>query len=216
MEQNVVGFCYSSKLTKESTMNKRIILILLVVALVVFAFSINLFSGEKGTKMKDEKEKIAKKADTDDKDKVQLSEDEWKKILSPEQYRVIRQCGTEPPFTGKYYNHHDTGTYACAACGNDLFLSDAKYESGSGWPSFWEAVDSTKILELRDTTLGMIRTEIKCARCNAHLGHVFEDGPPPTGLRYCVNSASLKFVKQGEEKNETAAEKMADDKTESN
>lgn len=194
-------------------MNRKIIPLMVVVAGIVMAFSINILSEEKGSKMKDDKQKkeIKEKSTSE----VQLSEEEWKNILSPEQYRVIRQCGTEPPFSGKYYNHHDTGTYACAACGNELFLSDAKYESGSGWPSFWQAVDSTKILELKDTTLGMVRTEIKCRRCGAHLGHVFEDGPPPTGLRYCVNSASLKFSKKGEENNKMDTDTISVGKNES-
>lgn len=124
---------------------------------------------------------------------VQKSEQEWLEELGEERYKILRQCGTEPPFTGKYYKHKAKGTYACAGCGNELFLSDAKYESGSGWPSFFEALDKSKIKELRDVSYGMIRTEIRCAKCDGHLGHVFSDGPKPTGLRYCVNSASLEF-----------------------
>ncbi len=124
---------------------------------------------------------------------IKKTEQEWLEELGEERYRILRQCGTEPPFTGKYYKHIAKGTYICAGCGSDLFRSDAKYESGSGWPSFFEAVDKTKIKELRDASYGMIRTEIRCAHCDGHLGHVFPDGPKPTGLRYCVNSASLEF-----------------------
>jgi len=126
--------------------------------------------------------------------KVEKTEAEWLAELGPEKYKVLRQCSTEPPFTGKYYKHKADGIYICAGCGEPLFKSGAKYESGSGWPSFFEAVDKSKITEVLDTSYGMVRTEIKCAKCGGHLGHVFTDGPAPTGLRYCVNSAALGFV----------------------
>jgi len=119
--------------------------------------------------------------------------DEWKLTLSPEQYKVLRECGTEPPFTGKYVNHKENGTYVCAACGNDLFSSDTKFESGSGWPSFWNQVSEDAVEMRVDKSHGMRRTEIICKKCGGHLGHVFDDGPNPTGLRYCVNSLSLDF-----------------------
>jgi len=124
------------------------------------------------------------------------NETEWKQELTPEQYRVLRECGTEPAFTGKYVNHHDDGYYHCAGCGARLFSSDTKYESGSGWPSFYKAVADSSIVEVLDKSYGMIRTEIKCGNCRGHLGHVFNDGPNPTGLRYCVNSLSLDFKKE--------------------
>jgi len=125
---------------------------------------------------------------------VEKTEAEWLEELGPEKYKILRQCSTEPPFTGKYYNHSEEGTYVCAGCGAPLFDSDTKYESGSGWPSFFAAISKDKIKEVLDTSYGMIRTEIKCASCDGHLGHVFTDGPKPTGLRYCVNSASMDFV----------------------
>ncbi len=131
-------------------------------------------------------------------DKIKKTDDEWKRELSPEQYRIARAKGTEPPFTGKYYHHKEDGIYRCACCGNPLFSSDTKYESGSGWPSFWAPVDEDKIETEMDASHGMLRTEILCSRCDAHLGHVFPDGPEPTGLRYCVNSASLDFEKAKE------------------
>lgn len=124
-------------------------------------------------------------------EKIQKSESEWKAELTPEQYTILREKGTERPFTGKYYRSKETGTYHCAACGNPLFTSDTKYESGSGWPSFWAPLAEGNVEVRRDTSHGMVRTEVLCARCGSHLGHVFDDGPQPTGLRYCINSISL-------------------------
>lgn len=125
---------------------------------------------------------------------IKKTEAEWLEELGEARYRILRQCNTEPPFTGKYNKHFEEGRYACAGCGAILFSSDTKYDSGSGWPSFFAAAEEGAIKEERDTSYGMIRTEITCARCDGHLGHVFEDGPRPTGLRYCVNSASMQFV----------------------
>lgn len=124
---------------------------------------------------------------------VQKSEEEWKKQLSPEQYNVLRQAATERPFTGKYNLHFEEGIYSCGACGEPLFSSDSKFDGHCGWPSFDKEIKEGKILEKVDTSHGMIRTEILCANCGSHLGHVFDDGPTETGLRYCVNSLSLEF-----------------------
>ena len=123
------------------------------------------------------------------------SDQQWKNELSPEQYKILRQCGTEPAFTGKYYKHKEKGSYHCAACGELLFSSETKFDSGSGWPSFYAAADKKNVKEVIDNSYGMTRTEIKCAHCGSHLGHVFPDGPKPGGLRYCVNSVSLDFKK---------------------
>ncbi|HZP85040.1 MAG TPA: peptide-methionine (R)-S-oxide reductase MsrB [Chthonomonadaceae bacterium] len=131
-------------------------------------------------------------------EKIVKSEQEWKQTLTPEQYHVLREKGTEPPFTGKYWNLKEDGTYVCAACGQELFKSDTKFDSGCGWPSFWDAIDKGKIKTQDDYSFGMHRIEVLCSRCGGHLGHVFEDGPNPTGLRYCINSASLAFHKKGE------------------
>lgn len=125
--------------------------------------------------------------------KVVKSEAEWRAQLNPEEYRICREKGTERAFTGEYWDEHRAGTYVCRACGEALFSSDTKYDSGSGWPSFFQPVQKSVIDEHRDSTHGMIRTEITCSRCGSHLGHVFPDGPRPTGLRYCVNSASLRL-----------------------
>jgi peptide-methionine (R)-S-oxide reductase len=131
-------------------------------------------------------------------DEKKLSETEWQAKLTPEQYRILREAGTEPPFTGELLNNKLQGMYRCAACGEPLFASDTKYDSGSGWPSFTAPVEGEAVEERDDASHGMVRTEVRCAKCEGHLGHVFPDGPGPEGLRYCINSASLSFDKGGQ------------------
>jgi len=127
---------------------------------------------------------------------VVKTEDEWKKQLSPEAYTVLRQHGTEHAFTGEYADHHDQGHYLCAGCGLELFSSETKFESGTGWPSYYAPANDFCVAETKDGGFGMVRTEVHCSRCGGHLGHVFDDGPNPTGLRYCINSVSLDFKKE--------------------
>jgi peptide-methionine (R)-S-oxide reductase len=128
-------------------------------------------------------------------DKIQKSDKDWLDKLTPLQFYVARKKGTEPAFTGEYWDHHEAGVYHCVCCNNPIFTSDTKYDSGTGWPSFWQPIANENVSTEVDDSLAMRRVEIQCSHCGAHLGHVFEDGPEPTGLRYCTNSASLRFVK---------------------
>lgn len=133
---------------------------------------------------------------SDPKEKIVKTDEEWRSQLSETEYQVTRKAGTEPPFSGRFWNHFENGVYRCICCGEPLFKSDAKYDHGCGWPSYWEPIDQAKVERLPDRSHFMERTEIRCSKCGAHLGHVFEDGPEPSGERFCVNSASLKFEKK--------------------
>lgn len=173
--------------------HKKIIILLtsLLVVGILLTYNISNSDEKKDTKMTEHKLPELKPGPDG---KIHLTDEEWKARLTDEQYRVLRKGGTELCGTGIYYHNDEPGKYYCAGCGAELFTSDTKFESGSGWPSFFQPVSDSAIIEIPDHSHGMNRTEIRCARCGGHLGHVFEDGPPPTGLRYCINSVSLNFI----------------------
>ena len=169
--------------------------IILLVPLLFAQCSYSQQKPKKDSTMQSEEKKIAAYSRKDS-SKVEISDEEWKKVLPTDVFQIARMKGTERPFTSKYETSKEIGTYYCRACGNALFKSDTKFESGCGWPSFYEPVSKGSIIYTPDHSHGMVRTEVKCGRCKAHLGHVFEDGPPPTGLRYCINGVILDFEKK--------------------
>ena len=173
-----------------------------LIPLTALAFSMALMMvGRVVADEKSPKTDAAKPAAKDEEiTKVTKTAEEWKKTLDAKEYHVLREKGTERAYTGRYWDNHEKGTYSCAGCGLELFSSDAKFESGTGWPSFFQPLKANRVTEIKDASHGMVRTEVVCARCDGHLGHVFDDGPKPTGLRYCMNGTALKFVKAGEEK----------------
>jgi peptide-methionine (R)-S-oxide reductase len=182
-------------------MDMKQLLFILTVSVFSLQCSSQTSTNTKSTKMESTEKKNPLYSTTDS-SKLKVSEEEWKKVLPVDIYQIARLKGTERPWSSKLENFYEKGTYYCSACGNALFKSDTKFDSGCGWPSFYEPISKTSIIYTPDNTLGMKRTETQCGRCEAHLGHVFEDGPPPTGLRYCINGVVLDFekAKQAEKK----------------
>jgi peptide-methionine (R)-S-oxide reductase len=173
---------------------RKQILTILLIAIVCQQCSYSQSSSKTNSSKMDSLKKNNPVYSNNDTSKVNITDDEWKKILPPDVYYIARMKGTERPWTSKYENFYDKGTYYCAACGNPLFKSDTKFDSGCGWPSFYEPISKESIIYTPDNSLGMNRTETQCGRCKAHLGHLFNDGPPPTGLRFCINGVVLDFA----------------------